>query len=318
MNESAAYSVVVENLTKRFGDFVAVDDISFRVRRGEVFGFLGPNGAGKSTTIRTICGLLAPTSGAAVVNGNDVSTHADEVKSNIGYMSQRFSLYEDLTVDQNINFYGGVYGLEGSRLDARKRWVLQMAGLVGKEHALTRSLSGGWKQRLALGCAILHEPPIVFLDEPTGGVDPVSRRNFWELIYQLSHSGVTVFVTTHYMDEAEHCNTIGLIYAGRLIAIGSPIELKKKLDQFSFYEILTDHPIEAMDTLQSLPWVNETSIFGSAFHVSAKGQADLKPKIRKALEATQIETKKIERISPSLEDVFIHLIAQEDAKGATR
>jgi ABC-2 type transport system ATP-binding protein len=316
MNGSAEYSVVVENLTKRFGDFVAVNNVSLRVKRGEVFGFLGPNGAGKSTTIRTICGLLAPTSGSAVVDGREVAKFADEVKANIGYMSQRFSLYEDLTVSQNINFYGGVYGLEGSRLEERGKWVVRMAGLVGKENNLTRSLSGGWKQRLALGCAILHEPPIVFLDEPTGGVDPISRRNFWDLIYQLSHSGVTVFVTTHYMDEAEHCNTIGLIYAGKLVALGSPSELKTKLDAFSFYEILTDRPIEAMDALQQQPWVNETTIFGSAFHVSIVGQEDAKARIRRALAGVKITPKKIERIAPSLEDVFIHVIADEDKRSA--
>ncbi|MEK6651001.1 MAG: ABC transporter ATP-binding protein, partial [Bacteroidota bacterium] len=209
MNDVA---VSVDGLTRRFGSFVAVDHVSFQVRRGEVFGFLGPNGAGKSTTIRMLCGLLAPSSGLANVGGIDVILDPEGVKANIGYMSQRFSLYEDLTVEQNIRFYGGIYGLEGGRLAERKAWAVRMAGLVGKEKELTGSLSGGWKQRLALGCAILHEPPILFLDEPTGGVDPVSRRNFWDLIYKLSNAGTTVFVTTHYMDEAEHCNTIGFIY----------------------------------------------------------------------------------------------------------
>ena len=193
-------AVVAEGLTKKFGKFVAVDHVSFKVKRGEVFGFLGPNGAGKSTTIRMLCGLFSPTEGSASVGGFDIATQPDDVKSRIGYMSQRFSLYEDLTVEQNINFYGGIYGLDGSRLEKRKRWAVEMAGLTGKEAMLAHALSGGWRQRLALGCSILHEPPILFLDEPTGGVDPVSRRNFWDLIYDLSHSGVTVFVTTHYMD----------------------------------------------------------------------------------------------------------------------
>ncbi len=306
-----SYAVEVEGLTKRFGNFVAVENMSFRVKRGEVFGFLGPNGAGKSTTIRMLCGLLEPTSGRAVVGGFDVGKEADRVKENIGYMSQRFSLYEDLTVEQNIDFYGGVYGLEGGRLRERKEWALTMAGLSGKEDVLTQSLSGGWKQRLALGCAILHEPPILFLDEPTGGVDPVSRRNFWDLIYSLSNTGVTIFVTTHYMDEAEHCNTIGLIYAGRLTALGAPTELKHKLDRYQIFEVHCDRPIDAMELLQRQDWVTETSIFGSSFHVSTGSQGDAKPRIKKVLANEAITVARIEQIVPSLEDVFIHLIGKE-------
>lgn len=308
------YAVVVQNLTRRFGTFVAVNDMSFAVKKGEIFGFLGPNGAGKSTTIRMLCGLLEPTSGNASVGGFDVKSSPDAVKANIGYMSQRFSLYEDLTVEQNINFYGGIYGLENDRLAERKQWVIEMAGLVGKEDALTRTLAGGWKQRLALGCAILHEPPIVFLDEPTGGVDPVSRRNFWNLIYELSSRGVTVFVTTHYLNEAEHCNTIGLVYVGKLIALGSPTQLKEQLGRYAMFEVLCDRPVEAMELLQQESWVVETSIFGMAFHVSTAGMKRPKDDIKNVLSRERIEVERIESIVPSLEDVFIHFIAEEDEK----
>ncbi|MBM4168939.1 MAG: ABC transporter ATP-binding protein [Ignavibacteria bacterium] len=301
-------------LTKRFGSFVAVDDMSFNVGRGEIFGFLGPNGAGKSTTIRMLCGLLAPTSGWARVNGIDVEMDPDGVKSAIGYMSQRFSLYEDLTVEENIGFYGGIYGLEGETLRERKRWVLEMAGLEGKERSLARTLSGGWKQRLALGCAILHQPPILFLDEPTGGVDPVSRRNFWDLIYDLSAGGITVFVTTHYLDEAEHCHRLGLIYGGKLIALGNPAELKQKLDRYQLFEVTTSNAVEAMELMRKEQWVVETSIFGSAFHVSTVAARGASAKVGSFLSQQGIEVQKIASIIPSLEDVFIHLIAEEDRK----
>ncbi len=310
-NEDVA--VIATGLTKKFGKFVAVDHVSFNVKRGEVFGFLGPNGAGKSTTIRMLCGLLSPTEGAARVGGFDITTQPDEVKSRIGYMSQRFSLYEDLTVEQNINFYGGIYGLDSTRLAERKRWAIEMAGLTGKETMMAHTLSGGWRQRLALGCSILHEPPILFLDEPTGGVDPMSRRNFWDLIYDLSHRGVTVFVTTHYLDEAEHCNTIGLIYNGKLIAIGSPTELKHSLDRYSVFEVQCSNPVDAMELLRQQVWTAETSIFGSSFHVSTSNEPDAQKKIRQLLVKEKIIIVRIEQIIPSLEDVFIHLIAEEDA-----
>ncbi|OGU73946.1 MAG: multidrug ABC transporter ATP-binding protein [Ignavibacteria bacterium RIFCSPLOWO2_02_FULL_55_14] len=309
-------AVTVEGLTRTFGEFTAVDDVSFRVKRGEVFGFLGPNGAGKSTTIRMLCGLLAPTAGVATVGGIDVMRDPDSVKANIGYMSQRFSLYEDLTVSQNIDFYGGVYGLEGERLKERRAWAVRMAGLVGKENELTGALSGGWKQRLALGCAILHEPPILFLDEPTGGVDPVSRRRFWDLIYDLSNGGTTVFVTTHYMDEAEHCNTIGFIYAGRLVALGSPTELKQGLSSMTTYEVKCARPLDAVDAFQELPWVKETSIFGHAFHVTVSSDPSAVGSIRDILMNDKNEVEAIEEILPSLEDVFIHLISEEDRRKA--
>ncbi|NLF07365.1 MAG: ABC transporter ATP-binding protein [Pirellulaceae bacterium] len=223
------YAVTVENLEKRFGSFTAVDRISFRVRPGEVFGFLGPNGAGKSTTIRMLCGILAPSGGSGMVAGFNIRSQPELVKTKIGYMSQKFSLYQDLTVEENINFYGGIYRIPPEKRKQRKEWVIEMAGLADHRRRPTAILSGGWKQRLALGCAILHEPPVVFLDEPTSGVDPISRRRFWDLIYELSGQGVTVFVTTHYMDEAEYCNRLGLIYRGRLIALGTPHELKSEL-----------------------------------------------------------------------------------------
>jgi len=307
-------AVVADGLTKKFGKFIAVDHVSFKVKRGEIFGFLGPNGAGKSTTIRMLCGLFSPTEGSASVGGYDIATQPDNIKSRIGYMSQKFSLYEDLTVEQNINFYGGIYGLEGARLEERKRWAVEMAGLTGKESILAHALSGGWRQRLALGCSILHEPPILFLDEPTGGVDPVSRRKFWDLIYDLSNRGVTIFVTTHYMDEAEHCNTIGLIYTGKLIAIGSPTELKHSLDRYSVFEVQCSNPVDAMELLRGQAWTAETSIFGSAFHISTVNYLDADKKIQVILTNEKISVSRIEKIIPSLEDVFIHRIAEEDAR----
>jgi ABC-2 type transport system ATP-binding protein len=228
-SENQGWAVEVKNMVKRFGDFVAVDHVSFTVERGEVFGFLGPNGAGKSTTIRILCGLLTPTEGQAWVNGLDVSTEAEAIRQNIGYMSQRFSLYDDLTVEENIDFFSGIYGVPGHLRAERKAYALRMADLEERRGSMTRLLAGGWKQRLALGCAILHQPPILFLDEPTSGVDPIARRKFWELIYQLSSQGHTVFVSTHYMDEAEFCHRLALMYRGRIVALGAPSELKQRM-----------------------------------------------------------------------------------------
>jgi ABC-2 type transport system ATP-binding protein len=223
-------AVEVEKLVKNFGDFCAVDNVSVRVRQGEIFGFLGPNGAGKSTAIRILCGLLAPTRGRAIVAGYDVVADAESVKKNIGYMSQKFSLYDDLTVAENIDFFAGVYGVPKNRRRERADYVLRMAGIGEKRDQLTRVLAGGWKQRLALGCAILHEPPILFLDEPTSGVDPIARRTFWDLIYQLAGAGHTVLVSTHYMDEAEYCHRIALMYRGKVIELGTPAELKERMN----------------------------------------------------------------------------------------
>lgn len=310
------HAIVVENLTKKFGPFTAVDRINFTVKRGEIFGFLGANGAGKSTTIRMLCGLLQPTSGRALVGGFDVNTQTEQVKLNIGYMSQRFSLYDDLTVEQNIRFFGGVYGLSEDRLKERMAWVLKMADLTGREQSLTRTLAGGWKQRLALGCAILHQPAIVFLDEPTGGVDPISRRNFWELINQLSSEGITVLVTTHFLDEAEYCNDIILINAGKLIANGSPVELKTEHIKSPILEVLPRGGIvESLEIIRDQPWALETSVFGMALHVMVDNEDGGKRLITDALKARSIGVDRIERIMPSLEDVFLYLL---DRDAATR
>ena len=241
-DETNVYSVEVDNLVKRFGDFVAVDHVSIKVRRGEIFGFLGPNGAGKSTTIRILCGLLTPTAGKAKVGGFDVRTEAEEIRKTIGYMSQKFSLYDDLTVEENINFFGGVYGVPVHLREERKAYVLRMAGLEERRDTMTRLLAGGWKQRLALGCAILHQPPILFLDEPTSGVDPIARRTFWDLIYQLSETGHTIFVSTHYMDEAEYCHRLALMYRGRIIALGDPPSLKKSLHSRGLMHLESSDP----------------------------------------------------------------------------
>jgi len=239
-------TVVIQDLVKQFGSFTAVDHVSLEVSKGEIFGFLGPNGAGKSTTIRMLCGLLTPTSGRASVGGFDVATQPEQIRQNIGYMSQKFSLYDDLTVEENIEFFSGIYGVPRERRQARKDYVLDMAGIRERRKQLTRELSGGWKQRLALGCAILHEPPILFLDEPTSGVDPIARRAFWDLIYELSEAGRTVFVSTHYMDEAEYCHRIALMYKGRMIALGTPAELKHGMGLDSMEQVFI-HAIEDED-----------------------------------------------------------------------
>lgn len=312
-------AIEVRNLTKRFGTFTAVDDVSFDVHRGEIFGFLGANGAGKSTTIRMLCGLLPPSGGTALVAGCDIRTQSEEVKLNIGYMSQRFSLYDDLTVEQNIRFYGGIYGLKGEALRKRLDWVLAMADLGGREGSLTRTLSGGWKQRLALGCAILHEPGIVFLDEPTGGVDPISRRNFWELISTLSDGGITVLVTTHFLDEAEYCNHIVLINAGKLIASGSPTELKVRHITRPILEIRMagGNIVEALETIRSRPWALETSVFGTSLHVMVEHEEEGIRLITSTLAASAIPVRRIERIVPSLEDVFLYLLDRESPGSGT-
>jgi ABC-2 type transport system ATP-binding protein len=239
-------AVTIDNLVKTFGNFTAVDHVSLEVSKGEIFGFLGPNGAGKSTTIRMLCGLLSPTSGKATVHGFDVATQPEDIRRNIGYMSQKFSLYDDLTVEENIEFFSGIYGVARDKREARKDYVLDMAGIRERRSSLTRELSGGWKQRLALGCAILHEPPILFLDEPTSGVDPIARRSFWDLIYQLSEAGNTVFVSTHYMDEAEYCHRLALMYKGRIIALGTPKELREQSNLPSMEEVFV-HLIEEED-----------------------------------------------------------------------
>ncbi len=302
-------AIAVRDLTKRFGDFVAVDRLTFDVAQGEVFGFLGSNGAGKSTTIRMLCGLLEPTSGAATVGGVDVSRDPEGVKRRIGYMSQRFSLYERLTVDQNIRFFGGIYGLARVRLEARRRFVLDMAGLHGREHMRAAELAGGWRQRLALGCAILHEPPIVFLDEPTGGVDPLSRREFWALIAQLSASGVTVLVTTHYLDEAEHCHRVAIIHDGRLAALGTTDELKGVFANRAIVEVQAANPVETMRLLDQMPEIEKTSIFGTSVHAVLKAdRQDATPVLKRRLESAGMAVTSMAPVQPSLEDVFLDVV----------
>ena len=310
------HAIEAKELTKKFGDFTAVDHVSFDVKRGEIFGFLGANGAGKSTTIRMMCGLLQSTSGTALVGGYDINTQTDEVKLSIGYMSQRFSLYDDLTVEQNIRFFGGVYGLRNSRLEERMQWVLKMADLIGREKSLTKTLSGGWKQRLALGCAILHEPKIVFLDEPTGGVDPISRRNFWELINRLSAEGITVLVTTHFLDEAEYCNSIILINAGKLIATGTPSQLKHEYIKKPILEVSPANVVEALEAVRVQPWAIETSVFGTKLHVMVDDESEAKRLIGRTLSDKNISVGTIQRIVPSLEDVFLYLLEHDSARAA--
>jgi len=300
--------IEVRDLTRRFGPFVAVDRVTFDVRAGEIFGFLGSNGAGKSTTIRMLCGLLRPTSGRATVGGIDVARDPEAVKRRIGYMSQKFSLYEVLTVDQNIRFYGGLYGLRGERYERRRRFVLGMAGLEGREHMLARDLPGGWRQRLALGCAILHEPPILFLDEPTGGVDPLSRRHFWRLINRLSASGVTILVTTHYLDEAEYCHRLALIHAGRLAALGTTGELKQIFAARPIVEVQAGDPVRAMRALDAMPEVEKTSLFGTAVHAVLRDAAMGAREVRGQLQAQGLDVIDVAPVAPSLEDVFLDVV----------
>jgi len=306
-------AIEVRHLTRRFGQFVAVDDISFDVTRGEIFGFLGSNGAGKSTTIRMLCGLLEPTSGTAIVGGVDVTRDPEGVKRRIGYMSQRFSLYELLTVDQNIAFWGGIYGLDAARLAARRRFAIEMAGLAGRENTLARDLAGGWRQRLALGCAILHEPAILFLDEPTGGVDPLSRRQFWRLIDSLSQSGVTVLVTTHYLDEAERCHRVALIHAGKLAAIGTTSEVKQVFAGRPIFEVRPGKPVEVMRLLDGFPEVEKTSLFGTTVHAVLRDASVTPEAIADRLRAAGVTVDAVATVAPSLEDVFLDVIDRVEA-----
>jgi ABC-2 type transport system ATP-binding protein len=304
-NESAVH---VENLRRTFGTFVAVDGISLKVNKGEIFGFLGPNGAGKSTTIRMLCGLLLPTGGTGTVGGFDIISQSEAIKNIIGYMSQRFSLYNELTVEENINFFGGVYSVTKQKRKERKEWVLEMAGLKDNRNTFTKNLAAGFKQRLALGCAILHEPPIIFLDEPTSGVDPISRRNFWNLINEMARAGTTVFVTTHYMDEADYCGRLALIYRGRLIAEGTPNELRLTYMTRHVLLIETDDVVGAMDVLRSRGI--DTAIFGSTLHATVDDAEQFVPHITETLKSAGRTVTRIEKIVPSLEDVFVTLIEE--------
>jgi ABC-2 type transport system ATP-binding protein len=300
-------AVVVHELTKAFGDFVAVDRVGFSVHQGEVFGFLGPNGAGKTTTIKMLNGLLAPTSGSATVAGFDVATQREQVRTHIGYMSQRFSLYPDLLVDENIELFAGLYGVTGARYEERRAWILRTAGLEHAVAQVTGDLPLGWKQRLALGCAVVHEPPMLFLDEPTSGVDPLARRQFWDLIDALAARGTTVIVTTHYMEEAEYCHRLALMNRGRLIALDSPARLREMLD-LPIYEVRTPDPVAAMEVLIEAPGVVEAALFGRAVHVMVETGPRAEEDLRAALHTAGQPVQSLERVRPSLEDVFVSLV----------
>jgi ABC-2 type transport system ATP-binding protein len=311
--EGAPDQVVADNLGKRFGDFVAVDDVSFRVARGEIVGFLGPNGAGKSTVIRILCGLLRATSGRALIAGIDVARDPEGVRQHIGYMSQRFSLYRDLTVAENLRFFGGIYRVPAAELGQRMRFAIEMAGLEGREEALVATLAGGWQQRLALGCAVLHRPPILFLDEPTSGVEPASRRRFWDLIHALAGEGVSVLVSTHYMDEAEYCHRAALINQGRLIAIGSPEELKRRTLGGHLMLVECDALGAALAALQEAPGVQDCSVFGNALHVLVAEAARSIVELPRLLTARGIGGVRVVPVQASLEDVFVQLIMADRA-----
>ncbi len=316
-NSNNGYSVVVENLVKRFGKFTAVDNISFETRRGEVFGFLGPNGAGKSTTIRVLCGLLHPSEGRAEVAGFDVVREPEKVRQNIGYMSQKFSLYNDLHVDENLRFFAGLYNVANDVLHERMRWALEMAGLTRRSTDLTGTLPTGWKQRLALGCAVLHRPSVLFLDEPTSGVDPISRRQFWELIHSMAEEGVTVFVTTHYMDEAEYCNRLALIDRGQIVALGTPTELEQRHMKGELLLAEVNPLVRALEVLESAPGVLDVAVFGNALHLVVEDAQAQTPKLRHYLEERNVEVRRLDPIPPTLEDVFVSLTAGQanSAKG---
>jgi len=310
MAEPGAPPVVVRELTKTFGDFVAVDHVDFEVASGEIFGFLGPNGAGKTTTIKMLTGLLAPTSGEGRVAGHDVRRERRAIRRRIGYMSQRFSLYGDLTVTENIELFGGLYGVTGPRLEERRAWILELADLEGAQARVTESLPLGWKQRLALGCALVHEPPILFLDEPTSGVDPVARRRFWDLIHELAGRGTTVFVSTHYMEEAEYCHRLALMNRGRLIALDTPRALRSRVVE-PIFEVSTDDAPRAVAALASAPGLHEAAMFGRALHVTVADAETGPASIRSALATAGVGLRAIERIEPSLEDVFVSLVRAE-------
>jgi ABC-2 type transport system ATP-binding protein len=307
---TTAPAVVVERLRKVYGRFVAVDDVSFEVRRGEVFGFLGPNGAGKTTTIKMLTGLALPTSGKGTVAGLDIMTETEQIKTQIGYMSQLFSLYANLTVEENIALFSGLYGVERSRRDERRDWVVEMAGLKEMRRRMTGELSLGWKQRLALGCAVLHEPPILFLDEPTSGVDPISRRNFWDLIYSFTEQGTTVFVTTHYMEEAEYCNRLALMNRGKLIALDTPPALRAGLRE-PLLEISSSDSAAAVAALEKENWVIEAGMFGRAVHAIVRDAERARASIPALFAERGIKLGGIAAIAPSLEDVFVSLVHLE-------
>lgn len=307
-------AIVVSGLRKTFGDFVAVDGVDFRVKRGEIFGFLGPNGSGKTTTIRMLCGVIEPSGGTGRVMGYDILTDPERVRENIGYMSQKFSLFQDLTVDENLRFYSGIYGLTPEKYAERRAYVLKMADLEGREQEITGNLSVGWKQRLALGCATIHEPRLLFLDEPTSGVDPTARRQFWELLYDLAHEGVTLFVTTHYMDEATHCNRLAFIYRGNIIAEGTPQEIKADLTADTILQIAVDRGEEALAVLENLPGVDEAYMQGSLVHVNLGRRSAEEVDLVGHLTSHGFTIADVAPVEPTLEDAFVHLVTLQGGR----
>jgi ABC-2 type transport system ATP-binding protein len=310
----SAPAVIAEGLTRTFGSFTAVDGLNLTIAKGQIVGFIGPNGAGKSTTIRMLCGLLKPSGGRAVVAGYDVAREPEAVRAHIGYMSQKFSLYELLTVRENLRFFAGLYLVPRREMEERIRTAVAMAGLEGREDDLVRTLAGGWKQRLALGCAILHRPPVLFLDEPTSGVEPEARRRFWELIHHLASDGVTILVSTHYMEEAEYCNRIELINAGKLVASGSPGELRHRNIGGVLYELECAAAGSALVALQAAPGVIDAAIFGDKLHVLAR-DADAASGMRGFLLQRGIVCGDPRGIEPSLEDVFVQLVTRPGETG---
>jgi ABC-2 type transport system ATP-binding protein len=319
--DSTSPAIQVTGLTKRFGGFTAVDAISFAVGKGEVFGLLGPNGAGKSTTIRLLCGILTPTAGGGTVAGHDIAREPEAVRARIGYMSQRFSLYLDLTVAENLQFYGGIYGVPPERLRAREDWAVEMAGLQQQRHRLTGELSAGWRQRLALGCALLHEPEVVFLDEPTAGVDPISRRRFWAVIYDLAAAGVTCLVTTHYLEEAERCDRVGLIFGGRMIALDRPEELKRAPQAGAVLQVECESPAgvpagwqtRALEALRGLEGLRLARLHGALVRVTLARPEGAPERVASALQAQGLRVLSMEPVRPTLEDVFIALIREAES-----
>jgi drug efflux transport system ATP-binding protein len=302
--------VVVQDLSRHFGDFTAVDSVTFAVEPGEIFGFLGPNGAGKTTTIKILTGLLAPSAGEGRVAGFDIRTQRAQIKRNIGYMSQRFSLYTDLTVNENIDLFGGLYGVMGDRLEERREWILRLSELEDAGKRVTADLPLGWKQRLALGCAMVHEPPILFLDEPTSGVDPVARRRFWDLIDELSQAGATIFVSTHYMEEAEYCHRLALLNRGRLIALDRPRALRTRVVE-PILEVKTDDAPHAVEALLGVPGILDAAMFGRKLHVTVADLDEGMARVRQTLTSAGRHIERIVSIEPSLEDVFVSLVRAE-------
>ena len=315
--DAADAAIDVRGLTKLFGDFTAVNAIDLQVRRGEIFGFLGPNGSGKTTTIRMLCGVIEPTDGCATVLGHDVVREPERIRQRIGYMSQKFSLFEDLTVDENLQFYAGVYGLTAEKFAERRAHILEMADLRGRENELTANLSVGWKQRLALGCATIHEPELIFLDEPTSGVDPTARRHFWELLYELAATGVTLFVTTHYMDEASHCSRLAFIYEGDIIAAGTPSQIRDRLMSDRIFEVDIANADEALRVLEAAPDIREAYMSGALLHVNVGSRSDGHDLVEAHLRAHGLSPRTIAPVVPTLEDVFVHLVTTQ-REAATR